>query len=154
MSHLYDRMIRFFENEGGWVYKPFADVQALRLPFKGDSAAWACIAQTQEENRLFLFYSICPKKVTPENHLAVTEFITRANYDMPIGNFEMDWTEGEVRFKTSVGLGPLDWSDELIRVAVYTNLFSMNQYIAPLFQVMAGRLLPQEAIDLAEISDE
>ncbi|WP_141211659.1 YbjN domain-containing protein [Pseudanabaena sp. SR411] len=153
MISLYDSMIRFFE-EDGWYHKPFKNIHAIRLPFKGATADWACIAQVQEENRLFVFYSVCPVKTTPENRLAVSEFIMLANYGMLIGNFEMDMSDGEIRFKTSVGLGQLDWSDELAKVAVYTNVFSMNQYLSGLLKVMGGDILPRNAVDIAEIGND
>jgi len=33
---------------------------------------------------------------------AVAEFINRANYGIIIGNFEMDFADGEIRYKTSI----------------------------------------------------
>ncbi|GJD18485.1 hypothetical protein RIVM261_034410 [Rivularia sp. IAM M-261] len=154
MTSLYDRMINFFE-EDGWYYKPFKNIHAIQLPFKGETAEWVCIAQIQEENRLFVFYSVCPVKATAENRPTVSEFIMLANYDMLVGNFEMDMSDGEIRFKTSVGFGQLDWSDELIKVAVYTNVFSVNQYLPGLLQVIEGTILPRNAVYLAEMgSDE
>lgn len=151
MTKLYNLMIHFFEKDN-WYYESFEDMHALRLPFKGKSMEWPCIARVQEDKRLFLFYSVCPVNVPSERRLALAEFMTLANYDMPIGNFEMDFADGEIRFKTSVGLGQLDWSDELIKVAVHTNVFSMDQYLPGILQVIEGTLSPQEAVEFAELT--
>lgn len=147
MKSLYDQMINFFE-EDGWYYKPFKNIHALRMPFKGEKSSWACIAQTQEEERLFVFYSVCPVKADVANRPTAAEFIMLANYGIVLGNFEMDISDGEIRFKTSVGLGQLDWLDELIKVAVYTNVFSMDKYISALLQVIEGDITPSEAMDV------
>lgn len=40
--------------------------------------------------------------VPEDRRLALAEFLTRANYGLFIGNFEMDWQDGEVRYKTSI----------------------------------------------------
>ncbi len=34
--------------------------------------------------------------------MAVAEFITRANFGIVIGNFEIDFSDGEIRYKTSI----------------------------------------------------
>ena len=39
------------------------------------------------------------KQVYPE---AIAEFLTRTNYSMIIGNFELDFADGEIRYKTSI----------------------------------------------------
>ena len=67
-------------------------------------------------------------KATAGNNLNISELIMLANYEMLVGNFDMDLSDGEIRFKTSVCFGQLEWSDELIKVSVYTSIFSMNQY--------------------------
>ena len=47
-------------------------------------------------------YHIAPIKVPEEQRVAVNEFITRANYGLTNGNFEMDFNDGELRYKTNV----------------------------------------------------
>ena len=37
-----------------------------------------------------------------EMRVPMAEFLTRANYGLRIGNFEMDFEDGEVRYKSSV----------------------------------------------------
>jgi hypothetical protein len=32
----------------------------------------------------------------------IAKFITRANYGMSLGNFELDFNDGEIRYKTSI----------------------------------------------------
>jgi len=43
------------------------------------------------------------------------KFLTRANYGMMIGNFEMDFTDGEIRYKTSIDVEGDKLSSALIK---------------------------------------
>ena len=47
-------------------------------------------------------YHTAPIKVPVEQRAAVSEFITRANYGLTKGNFEMDFSDGELRYKTTI----------------------------------------------------
>lgn len=44
--------------------------------------------------------ALSPVNASPENFGLVAEYITRANYGLKIGNFEMDYRDGEVRYCT------------------------------------------------------
>ncbi|MBP8974021.1 MAG: YbjN domain-containing protein, partial [Anaerolineae bacterium] len=85
---------------------------------------------------------------------AVAEFLTRANFGLRIGNFELDYHDGEVRYKTS-----LDFEDEkltpaLIRNAVYPAVTTMDRYLPGLMKVVYGGRTPYEAIEEIEAESE
>lgn len=60
-------------------------------------------------------YYIPPITIPAERRSIIGEFITRANYGMHRGNFEMDWNDGELRFRTIVSRQDL-LCDETIAV--------------------------------------
>ena len=98
---IYTTMIDFFEDDD-WNFQRMDDAPVLSMEFSGKNGRWVCFAQAREEQDQFVFYSILPINV-PDNHIgAVAEFITRVNYGMIIGNFELDYNDGEVRYKTSI----------------------------------------------------
>ena len=47
-------------------------------------------------------YHTAPIKAPLEQRTAISEFITRANYGLTNGNFEMDFSDGELRYKTTI----------------------------------------------------
>ena len=47
-------------------------------------------------------YYSAPITVPEEKRTAISEFITRANYGLTNGNFEMDFSDGELRYKTTI----------------------------------------------------
>ncbi|WP_049790798.1 hypothetical protein [Trichormus azollae] len=56
----------------------------------------------------------------------IAECITRANYGMIIGNFELDFNDGEIRYKTSIDAEGERLSFALIKQVVYANVTSIN----------------------------
>ncbi len=60
----------------------------------------------QQSASHFVLYLYHPLTILEPLRTTTAEFICRANYGLPIGNFEMDFADGELRFK--VGIPMLD----------------------------------------------
>jgi hypothetical protein len=83
----------------------------------------------------------------------LAEFLTRANYGMILGNFELDFNDGEIRYKTL-----LDATDHLpshaaIQHLIYTNLMIMDEYLPGIQAVLTDEVSPVEAIRAIEAAD-
>jgi hypothetical protein len=76
----------------------------------------------------------------------VAEYITRANYGLRIGNFEMDYSDGEVRYKSSLDFEGEPLTPKLIKNAMYPAVHTMDLYLPGLLGVMYGNKTPAEAI--------
>lgn len=80
----------------------------------------------------------------------MAEYLTRANYGLVLGNFEMDFRDGEVRYKTSIDVEGAEIVPGLIRNLVYANVITMDRYLPGLLSVIYGNLTPHEAITQVE----
>ncbi len=125
---LYDAMTTFFTADQ-WPYLALEGSLALTLNFAGQNARWTCYAQAREEQQQFVFYSLCPVIIPEDRRAEVLEFLTRANYGLIIGNFEMDLDEGEVRYKTSFDCEDVPVTPALFKNAIYPNLAMMDQFL-------------------------
>ena len=65
---------------------------------------------------------------------------------MIVGNFEMDFSDGEVRFKTVIAVEDGLLTTEMIKRNVYVNLMMMDQYFPGLMSVMYAGVDPAEAV--------
>lgn len=78
------------------------------------------------------------------------EYITRANYGLNIGNFEMDHSDGELRYKVSINcvdaLPGEDALDDLLTMPV--SMF--NKYGNGMLAVSMGMMSPADACRQAE----
>jgi hypothetical protein len=81
----------------------------------------------------------------------VAEFITRANYGLRIGNFELDFRDGEVRYKSSLDFEGETLTPGLVKFAIYPAVQTMDRYLPGLMGVIYGHKPRAEAI--AEVEE-
>ena len=153
MGELFNIVEKYFTDEE-WYFMKLDGKSILQLSYQGKNGKWSCYAQVQEEQQLFYFYSVCPINVPEEKRMAAAEFLTRANYGLRVGNFEMDFSDGEVRYKTSLDVENDRLSPALISNLVYANLWTLDRYLPGLMSVIYGGITPQEAVDSVESPKE
>lgn len=146
MGSLYDAMRRFFAEED-WRFAEMEGQSALRLGCTGENGEWTCYAQIKEEPGRFIFYSVIAAKALEARRSAVAEFITRANYNLVLGNFEMDFSDGEIRYKTSAYLEEIEPTKDLFHTLVYTNLLVTDKYLPGIMSVIYAGMSAEQAIE-------
>jgi hypothetical protein len=134
---LYEAMIRFF-TEDDWSFTKLQGEPLLQMGFQGNNGEWTCYAKAREDQQQFVFYSLCPVVAPEPQRSPIAEFLTRANYGMILGNFELDWDDGEIRYKTSIDVTDSTLTSALIKSIVYTNVLTMDQYLPGIQAVIDG----------------
>jgi hypothetical protein len=137
-------------SEQGWSFTRLAGRTALQLKVDSAHGQWLCYAQAREAERQLLFYSVFPTNAPEERRAAVAELLTRANFGLYLGNFEMDWEDGEIRYKTSVAVEGAELTPALVRQVVEPNVRIMERYFAAIRAVADDGASPVEAIADAE----
>lgn len=84
--------------------------------------SWPLVAMADDEERVLLCYSVLPGRIAPEGRVAAAEALTRLNYDLLTGTFELDLDDGEVRVRTSLALGDSEPGPGLLRALVGRNV--------------------------------
>ena len=153
MGSIYQKMSSFF-NDDGWPVFVLGDAQALQINFQGTNGSWTCYAQARDETSQMVFYSVCPVTAPEAKRAQVAEYITRANYGLVVGNFEMDYDDGEVRYKTSIDVEGTELTTELIRPLVYANVWTMDRYLPGIMAVAFGGAAAGAALKMIEGNDD
>lgn len=138
----------FFNDE--WYFTELDSRPVLKTSHYGENGRFACEAEFNEEQQIFYFYSYFPINVPEAKRVLMAEFITRANYGLRIGNFEMDFEDGELRYRTSLDVENDQLSLSLVSNLVYSNVWTMDRYLPGLFEVVYGTSSPEEAIQKVE----
>ena len=146
---LMDVVLRFLQ-EDQWSYQLLEHKPMIRAGYHGEHGTWVCYLQVDEENQRFLFYTYMGLNIPPQYRTAVAEYLTRANYGLPVGNFEMDLDTGDVRFRTSVETPEDELSVAMIRALAYANLRAMDHYFPGVLAVVHGGLSPEAALARTE----
>ncbi|MHC5673518.1 GTPase [Nostoc sp.] len=153
MEPIFKSVLNFFIQDD-WNYTEIEPGEALRLEVKMENSNYTCYAIVNEKNKTFLFYSNSPVKIPKNQYLQIAEFLTRANYGLNIGNFEMDFRDGEVRYKTSIFLGDNELDYPVIRRIVYSNLSTIDDYFPAIMKVIYGGMSAEEAVNQIEGEEE
>ena len=122
------------------------DPSTLTMPLEITIGRLQGILSLRGASKFLIFYAVSPLRVSPERRAAVAEYITRANYGLPVGNFEMDFNDGEVRFRVSLDYEDTALSDLQIKNLVQPAIHVMDQYMAGLVAVAEQQHEPQAAI--------
>ncbi|RLA31395.1 MAG: hypothetical protein DRR15_13310 [Gammaproteobacteria bacterium] len=130
-GQLYPALKEFFiQDEWEFDESEFNGNPVISARVSGDVGEWEFLVIAMEEKSLVLFYSILDENVPMDRRQAIADFITRANYDLWVGNFEQDMRDGEVRYKTSIVTEGGNLSADVINSAVYANIETMNEYFS------------------------
>jgi hypothetical protein len=135
LSPMMTVVFQYFAEED-WPAEKLEGDDLVRAAFEGENGQWACFVQVDESESYCLFYSVAPLEVPVAKRPAMAEFIARANYNIPIGGFELDFDDGEVRFKTSIDVTDDRLSVSLFRSLAINNLAMMDQFLPSLKAVI------------------
>lgn len=133
-KRMFDVVRKYFA-DSPHVVTQFTGRPILRFSHEGSNGRWVCIAHCREADDRFVFYSIGLAATPVERRAALAEFVTRANFGMVVGNFELDMDDGEVRYKTSIDVEGDRLSTALLHQLVRVNLEMMDKYLPGLYAV-------------------
>lgn len=90
-------------------------------------------------------------KADEANRERIAEYITRANYGLRNGNFEMDYNDGEIRYKLYTNCKGIDRvPSQMIGDAIIIPPTMFERYGNGLAALMFGFSTPKEEIEKAE----
>lgn len=129
----------------GVSFQRDSDDQGVRFQLRGETLGYLCHIRVNNAQGVVCCY-IQPAFWVPEAARApVAEAVTRANYGLPLGNFELDLRDGELRYKTGI-----DVEGGLLVRTMVDNLVSCgftmcNRYVPAFLRVAYGDTPPAEA---------
>lgn len=141
--------LKKFLDQQDWKYLDDGDGW-LRGLVSGERCQWQWAAGESSDARYLLFYAHSPLDV-PWNRLTqAAEYISRANLGLYFGNFEMNWANGHVTFRTSIPIASTGVTIKALECLVFGNCARMDNYLSGLFDIALGNALPEQAIQEAE----
>lgn len=143
---MYNTIIEFLKKEK-WQYSEIAEKDAIFFGVSGKHGNFQCIANINNEESKFTFYSICGSNAPAEKRKNVLEFINDLNNNLDVGNFQIDLEDGEVRFKTGIFFHSLDINVQLIENIILPNLIGIDTALPGIVGLMFGDLTVPQALD-------
>ncbi|MDM8527729.1 YbjN domain-containing protein [Anaerolineales bacterium HSG24] len=119
-----------------WGYHRIPDRHSLQTIFEGKNGTLTCLAHVRETQNQLIFYAVCPLKVPPDKRPTMANYLTRTNYGLAIGNFELDVSDGEIRYKTSLDLSGCQIETRLIQNVIQANVLTLDQYLPEIMTII------------------
>jgi hypothetical protein len=132
-------------SDAGLGWERLAGRSAVRVPANAGRNA-ALVVDVREERELILVYCIWAESVRPARRPAMAELLTRANYGLPAGCFELDYADGEVRLRTELEWHGLEVTKAAARHLVLRNATTFERYLIAIERVARGEATPEAAI--------
>lgn len=135
----------------GVEWEETTDPEVIRAEVASESGEWTLFVVCREEHGRCSIYSQAPWTAPETSRPAMAELLTRLNYGLALGNLEMDFGDGEVRFKTSVDVSGSHLALAMFDALLDANLAAMDAYLPALEAVRDGRMTPTEAAASVEL---
>lgn len=115
--------ITTYLDEAVTPYRGDPEGGVMLVDMTSEVGSWKMHIQiTEADNaRLVVIHSQLPAQIPEDNRLKVAELLTRINYDLVVGNFELGMEDGVVLFKTT-----LDLVDGQITKAMFQRMYDFN----------------------------
>lgn len=115
-----DQLKRYFDRQE-WQYSAY-DAKAddtqqtthLSLRMRHKDIECGYLFRIQETHGLLAVYGILPFTIPDSHKSAALMLLTQINYDMIIGNLEMDVSDGEIRYKNALDVEVMGISPQII----------------------------------------
>jgi len=145
MGSLFETMVEFFERDN-WKFRRLEEYQAVEMAVAGENGNYRLVAIADSERNILRFLTFAEGHVPDSRRREVSEYLTRANYGLLLGNFELDLGDGELRFKCSVDLEGIEFSYPVYQNLLYVSVGMMDRYYPGLQRVIQGSADPAAAI--------
>jgi hypothetical protein len=133
----------------GWEYQ-LRGPNLLNSRVRNGRFAFDLLFLAEEEAREVCCGAVFTTRVPESRRMAVVEALARANWGLSVGNFEMDFSDGEVRFRTGVALSDGELTPGMVEAMLQTVLGTSEFYHDAVMRVAFGEVEPGVAIGEAE----
>ncbi len=132
--------------ERDWPITEMDDGSGFTLDVEGSDTAWSALVLTDDDEMVYVFYSLSPVDVPADKLERASEFVDRANYGLVNAAFELDRESGDVRLRTGMELATLppqyvaddDFLEAVVLDLAAANIGIFDRYVTGLVAVSMG----------------
>lgn len=106
----------------------------------GERGRWRTFIQVTDEpeNRFIVIHAQFPVGIPVGSRAKLSERLTRINYELTLGNFELGLDDGELLFKTAIDLADGGLTRQMIWCMYDRNKQVMDQHFAEIAELAFG----------------
>lgn len=127
-------------------YEAHAAHSMVIMHLRGKTAMHIVQARIDPDSDMFQVFAFAPVVVPVGARMAVAETVVRANYGLRLGKFELDFSDGELRFQIGQVLTNGHLEGEIINRVFDMAITVLDMYMPAFLSVIYGNDLPADAV--------
>jgi hypothetical protein len=137
IQHLDEHDVKYMVN---------SDDHSVYMNLYGTVGTYQIVARVDDGAGLFLVCGRLPVRAPAGAVPAIAETITRANFELLNGRFEMDFDTGDLQFQIAEILSGVSLDEEVIERMIRTTLRMLDTYMPAVLSVIYGNEQPRDAV--------
>lgn len=147
-----ERSVKEYLDSQNWKYKHDEEkhrfIFGMKLDCEDVDGCMLVVTARDEED--LSCKALYEEKVPEHRRAAVTEYITRANYGLFLGNFQMDLNDGELIYQTYACFYDHRAMQQEVRRVIQVAIHMAERYAQGVYDIVNYGVDPAEAIKAAE----
>lgn len=132
-------------SQNGWEFDFDNKNGIIKLEIRGINTDFDVFLFVDEEQESLLCNTHIDQKIPLSKRLEVCDFMSRVNYELINGNFEMDMENGEIRYRTFLDLADAHPSQDQVLNIVWNGVLGFDTYYPGLMKLVYGDYSAEEA---------
>lgn len=133
-------------NDRDWTYTVNEELSLVTFGVGGEHSAYNCALFADDETRLVTMIAQSPMRIPHEERTSACELLMRANHGLMFGAFDLDFSDGEVRYKVAVDVEGGTLGVEAVHSMITVALDMYELWYPPLMKVVYGGVTPEDAV--------
>lgn len=131
--------LKGFLDTTDWEYTEAEDRPVVWAGFTSNHGEWRLYMAVAEDG-VVQVDSVLSQRVPEDRRVEMAHFLTLANYGLRLGGFQFDFTDGELRFHTSVDVEGTVLGEKMLRNLIFANLATMDRHYRAIMTVSYGNI--------------
>ena len=134
MGSVREALVAWFDARGTAVLA--VNDATYSAPAEGQHGEWVLYATVRDEQDQLLVHSVLPIDVPEEQRATLALHLTQVNVGLVIGNFELDLTDGELRYKTSIDVEGGELTDTMLDNLISANVAAVDEHLPGILKIL------------------
>ena len=150
------RAIRTLERvltEIGWEPEPAEGIAGFAVDFGEPHLPVATALAAVSPQEQFVLYLNFGFDAPPDRRDEFARFMARVNWVLTVGDFQLDYDDGQVRFRTSLDFADTELTEDLIRNGIRGAMAAVETYANAVADVVARGRTAAEALASVEADE-
>lgn len=146
------KMVKTYLSQGSRNYQvqpPREDGSTIiSLTLTGHNSSFRTFIDVKvPQDRMLVFVESPVKVPEGEKRTRVAELLMRINYTLALGNFEIDFRDGEVRYRMAIDVEGSALSLQMVETNIMVSAACLDRYFPAIMSVTYGNVEPLKAFE-------